>query len=65
MLEKFGAEHIITGSDYPLLLREVPAGKVVEQLENLSDEEVKQMLGDNAIKFLGLTKSNFIKEAIK
>jgi len=47
------------------LLREVPAGKVVEELENLSDEEVKQMLGENAIKFLGLTKSSFIKEAIK
>jgi aminocarboxymuconate-semialdehyde decarboxylase len=65
MLEKFGAEQIITGSDYPFLLRETPAGKVVEQLENLSDEEVKQMLGENAIKFLGLNKSSFVKESVK
>lgn len=61
MLERFGADRIIAGSDYPFLLREVPAGKVVEKLENLSEEEVKQMLGKNAIEFLGLDKTSFVK----
>lgn len=65
MLEKFGAEHIITGSDYPFLLREAPAGKVVEELEIVSEKEIKQMLGENAMKFLGLNKTSFIKETIK
>ncbi|MEH6941298.1 amidohydrolase family protein [Bacillus sp. JJ722] len=65
MLDKFGAEHIIAGSDYPFLLREAPVGKVVEELETITDEELKQMLGENAIKFLGLNISSFKKEAVK
>jgi aminocarboxymuconate-semialdehyde decarboxylase len=65
MLEKFGADHIIMGTDYPFLLREVPPGKVVELLESVTEEEVKQMLGENAIEFLGLSQSNFIKEPVK
>lgn len=65
MLAKFGADHIIAGSDYPFLLREAPVGKVVEKLEAISAEEMKQMLGDNAMEFLGLNKLNYIKEAVK
>lgn len=65
MLEKFGSDHIIMGTDYPFLLREIPPGKVVEELEKVSEEEIKQMLGENAVEFLGLNKSSFIKEPIK
>lgn len=63
MLGKFGADHIIMGTDYPFMLREAPPGKIVEMLENVSDVEKKQMLGENAIKFLGLSKESFIKES--
>ncbi|WP_047155033.1 amidohydrolase family protein [Aneurinibacillus tyrosinisolvens] len=65
MLEKFGTDKIIMGTDYPFLLREAPAGKIVEELDKVSDEERKQMLGENAVKFLGLNKSSFLKEGIK
>ncbi|SFE39958.1 aminocarboxymuconate-semialdehyde decarboxylase [Bacillus sp. OV194] len=64
MLEKFGTDRIITGSDYPFLLREAPVGKVVEDLEKVSDEEINLMLGENAIEFLGLNKASFIKETV-
>lgn len=65
MVDKFGAEQIIAGSDYPFLLREAPVGKVVEELKTLSNQEVQLMLGQNAIDFLGLNKLNFIKETSK
>ncbi|MBT2739951.1 amidohydrolase family protein [Bacillus sp. ISL-77] len=64
MLGKFGADHIIMGTDYPFLLWEAPPGKIVEMLENVSDVEKKQMLGEYAIKFLGLNKESFIKETV-
>ncbi|MBT2739941.1 amidohydrolase family protein [Bacillus sp. ISL-77] len=64
MLEKFEADHIIMGTDYPFLLREAPPGNVVEMLENVLDEEKIKMLGENAIEFLGLNKASFIKETV-
>lgn len=64
MLKKLGADHMIMGTDYPFLLREAPPGKVVEVLEKVSDEEKRQMLGENAIRFLGLNKANIIKETV-
>ena len=54
MIERFGAEQIIAGSDYPFLLREAPSGKVVDELKTLSEEDAKLILGQNALKFLGL-----------
>lgn len=64
MLEKFGADLIFMGTDYPFLLREAPPGNVVEMLENVLDEEKIKMLGENAIEFLGLNKASFIKETV-
>ena len=48
MIERFGAEQIIAGSDYPFLLREAPSGKVVDELTTLSEEDAKLILGQNA-----------------
>ena len=30
MIDKFGTEKLMAGSDYPFVLREVPSGKVVD-----------------------------------
>jgi aminocarboxymuconate-semialdehyde decarboxylase len=54
MIDRFGAEQIIAGSDYPFLLREAPVGKVVDDLKALSKEEANLILGQNALKFLGI-----------
>lgn len=59
MIDRFGVDQIIAGSDYPFLLREAPSGKVVDKLTTLSNEEKKRIHGLNALRFLGLDVENF------
>lgn len=54
MIERFGAKQIIAGSDYPFLLREKPVGKVIDHLIDIPQEDLRLMLGQNALDFLGL-----------
>ncbi len=65
MLKKFGAERMIVGSDYPFVLREMPAGKVIDDLEGISAEERRLMLGGNVLDFLQLEESSFRKTVVK
>lgn len=59
MIERFGVDQIIAGSDYPFLLREVPSGKVVDQLSSLNQNEKEKIFGLNATKFLSLNIEEF------
>ncbi|MGV2939176.1 amidohydrolase family protein [Mesobacillus sp. LC4] len=54
LLQNFGHERIIMGSDYPFLLREVPPGKVIDDTVGLSKEQSEAMLGKNALRFLNI-----------
>jgi aminocarboxymuconate-semialdehyde decarboxylase len=54
LVQNFGHERIIMGSDYPFLLREVPPGKVIDDTVGLSKEQTEAMLGKNALKFLNI-----------
>ncbi|WP_156288951.1 amidohydrolase family protein [Oceanobacillus salinisoli] len=54
MINRFGVDQIIAGSDYPFLLREVPSGKVVDQLSTLNEYEKAKIHGLNALRFLNL-----------
>lgn len=54
ILENFGHEKIIMGSDYPFLLREVPPGKVIDETLGLTTEQTEAMLGKNALQFLNI-----------
>jgi aminocarboxymuconate-semialdehyde decarboxylase len=54
LLQNFGHERIIMGSDYPFLLREVPPGKVIDDTVGLSKEQTEAMLGKNALSFLNI-----------
>lgn len=56
MIKRFGTKQIIAGSDYPFLLREKPVGKVIDDYKDISEEEAKLMLGQNALEFLGLNE---------
>ncbi|WP_020006754.1 amidohydrolase family protein [Salinicoccus albus] len=60
MIDRFGVEQIIAGSDYPFLLREAPSGKVVDRLTTLNDAEKNQIHGLNALEFLGLDGEQFL-----
>ena len=54
LIERFGYEKIIMGSDYPFLLREIDPGKTVDQTSDLTEEVRKAILGMNAMNFLNL-----------
>lgn len=54
LLQNFGHERIIMGSDYPFLLREVPPGKVIDDTLGLSKDQTEAMLGKNALRFLNI-----------
>lgn len=57
LIERFGVDKIIMGSDYPFLLREIDPGKVVDELEQLTQAERDAILGGNALSFLNVERS--------
>src|SRR5699024_10249574 len=59
MIDRFGVDRIIAGSDYPFLLREAPSGKVIDQLSTLNETEKEKIHGLNALKFLNLNKDKY------
>ncbi|WP_085993000.1 amidohydrolase family protein [Oceanobacillus senegalensis] len=65
MIDRFGVDHIIAGSDYPFLLREAPSGKVVDKVEKLSDEEKAKIHGKNAIEFLNLNIEDYVQREME
>lgn len=54
LIDRFGYDKIVMGSDYPFLLREIVPGKVVDETVELSKEERKAILGMNALRFLNV-----------
>jgi len=52
LIERFGYEKIVMGTDYPFLLRELPPGKVIYDTLGLTEEQKSAMLGGNALQFL-------------
>lgn len=61
VVKLFGADKIILGSDYPFPLGEHVPGKLVEEVEFLSDEEKRKILGLNCLEFFGLDPADYIK----
>lgn len=61
LVENYGYDHVIMGSDYPFLLREVPPGKVIDDTIGVTEEQKLAMLGENALNFLNIP----IKEVIR
>ncbi|MFJ7664458.1 amidohydrolase family protein [Lysinibacillus sp. NPDC097162] len=61
LIDRFGADKIVMGSDYPFLLREIPPGKIVDETLRLSEEQRRDILGRNALAFLNIE----IKEEIE
>jgi aminocarboxymuconate-semialdehyde decarboxylase len=59
MVDLFGADQIIAGSDYPFLLREAPSGEIVERVSSLSNIEKEKIHGLNALGFLNLDKEQY------
>ncbi len=53
LIDRLGADRLIMGTDYPFPLREAPPGAVIDALDSISHEERADMLGRNALRFLG------------
>ncbi len=59
LIDIFGTDRLALGTDYPFPLGEDHPGKLIEQMESLTDEQKQQMLGGTALDFLGLESSVF------
>ncbi len=59
LLDLFGSERVLLGSDYPFPLGEAPPGKVLDELTDLGKDLHARVRGDNALAFLGLPASRF------
>ncbi len=59
LLDLFGSERILLGSDYPFPLGEARPGKVLDELTDLGDDIHARVRGENALAFLGLPASRF------
>ncbi|WP_458413423.1 amidohydrolase family protein [Schinkia sp. CFF1] len=56
LLDKFGDENIVVGSDYPFLLGEYPPGKVIDGCSSLSEIQMKNIKLNNALTFLNIDR---------
>jgi aminocarboxymuconate-semialdehyde decarboxylase len=54
LIDRFGYEKIVMGSDYPFLLREINPGKVIDETVELTEKQRKAILGGNALDFLNM-----------
>ena len=52
MMERFGYDKIVMGTDYPFPLRELPPGQAIELTPGLTEDQQAAMLGGNALEFL-------------
>lgn len=59
LIDRFGHEKVMMGSDYPFLLKETPPGKVIDQMNALSSEQRRLMLGENALRFLNVKEKRY------
>jgi aminocarboxymuconate-semialdehyde decarboxylase len=54
VIKLFGDDKIMLGTDYPFPLGELEPGKLIESLDEVSNESKRKMLRENALTWLGL-----------
>jgi aminocarboxymuconate-semialdehyde decarboxylase len=54
LLASFGARRVLVGSDYPYAIREMPPGKHLRELTELSAADRELVEYRNCLEFLGL-----------
>jgi aminocarboxymuconate-semialdehyde decarboxylase len=54
LVKTVGEDRIVLGSDYPFPLGEERVGRLVRESAFLTDAQRKKLLGENALRFLGL-----------
>ncbi|KAJ3337309.1 hypothetical protein HDU93_001258 [Gonapodya sp. JEL0774] len=60
LVKKFGVGRVLMGSDYPFPLGEIDRpGRLIEEIEELTEDDKDRMLSRNALEFLGLKEEDF------
>jgi aminocarboxymuconate-semialdehyde decarboxylase len=59
LMRLVGARRIALGSDYPFPLGETHPGRLIESLDDVTDQDRELMLGGTALEFLGLDAARF------
>ena len=54
LISKFGADHILLGTDYPYDMGESDPLGLISKVESLSKKDLSAICGGNAIKLLGI-----------
>ncbi len=54
LVDVMGEDHVMLGSDYPFPLGELRVGKLLRDMQGLSEEARGKLLAGNARRFLGL-----------
>jgi aminocarboxymuconate-semialdehyde decarboxylase len=54
LVDRFGSQRVMVGSDYPFAIREKPVGKHVREMVGLSPEQLADLLSRSCLSFLGL-----------
>jgi len=60
IIDIFGKNRVVLGSDYPFPLGEENPGRLIEGLENIDIDTKAKLLGENALDVLGLKKEDFL-----
>jgi len=60
IVKLFGSNRVMMGSDYPFPLGEDRPGDIIETSQDFDRRTKELLLGENALEFLGVPKSNFI-----
>ena len=60
IIKVFGNDKVALGTDYPFPLGEKNPGKMIQDNQGFSDGFKSKLLGENALKWLGMGRSDFI-----
>ena len=60
IIKVFGNDKVALGTDYPFPLGEKNPGKMIQDNQDFSDGLKSKLLGENALKWLGMNRSDFI-----
>ncbi len=63
LVDRFGAEQIALGTDYPFPLGELQPGKLIESTSSITPEQKERMLSGTALEWLGLDRLAFETDA--
>jgi aminocarboxymuconate-semialdehyde decarboxylase len=63
VVERFGAEQIALGTDYPFPLGELEPGRLIESTASFTPEQKERMLSGTALAWLGVERERYETEA--